>query len=413
MVDTDHTKRAIRSPLHERQRVSFGDLVDVHLIMSHHDYTSEEKKATWFDIEEERRMINNARSKSNSKKNRSWIDVFTNYGAISEIISFLDEVDLVLFEAAINILPGGKRRKKSCSKALMTEPQWAYLDKLDRSRKLKRWGDPKPPKRDLSSRGRRYARYALFAMARTEEATNLFDFGREGVIAGQVPRRGQSKLGRKKLLMHRCWRNWVDLDSLKLRYVRGNQGRSRRIVYVFVELAFVRDENDPSKNLSWRGFRKAGCLSNNEISITFDIDSLVEEMGWEELLQFGNFDADNSQQQLKALMQRIQVTVHRADVDVSLRREPSLVIATGGYTIPSTKTHKYHCRKQHFAWFHSRNEHLPMKKIDLLCAESVWRTTSLVISSKSLEICINRFTGLQRAFFNLHQSLQREEPSHV
>ena len=340
---------------------------------------------------------------------RSWIDVFAGCGTVlGRILAFLNEVDILYLErASDSVTPD------------VTEQQWVYLDKIDRLRGANtRWRQQEEP-RTIGSNGsvgngdnnhasRRhgieFAKNSLFAKKRAMEAFCYFDFDRDDASPEDIPVRHHeirlkaTKRGRIEYLQPRpmppCWQKWVDLDGL----VEGNE---TVVIDVFLDLTFHRYET--SEVLSWRGFRKACFQRYQGISVKVDLDSVAEEINWKEITEyrdqsrdyaFTHYEVENSQQQMKSLMQRIQITLHRADdTNQSFSdNDPLLLIATGGYAAPAWArrgTHMVFARNANIGRFHSRNGKQPLKEN----FEDVSRSTFLRIptvnsSDQSLGIII-------------------------
>jgi hypothetical protein len=322
---------------------------------------------------------------------RSWIDVFAGCGTVmGRILPFLDEADLLHLETTSDEVTSE-----------VTWPQWEYLDRLDRSRTTnKRWRQPEEPPPTLPDdnvdardhhptrlRGIEFARNALYAKKRAEEEFLHFEFDRDDVSTEDIPvRHGIRLIATKRGKLERpppmptCWQKWADLNGLAA------EGTQAIAIDVFLELSYHRD--DPPEILSWKGFRKARYKRYEGISLKLDLESLAEEMGWREVLEFRDMSQDyefthyevqKSQQQMKSLMQKIQVTLHRVENDgIPSDHDPLLLIATGGYAAPMWArrgTHMVLTRNANIARFHCRNGRQPLEET----FEDASRSTSLRI----------------------------------
>ena len=323
---------------------------------------------------------------------RSWIDVFAGCGTVmGRILPYLDETDLLHLEMSSDGVTSE-----------VTGPQWEYLGQLDRSRATNnRWRQPEepPPTRRPNGngyardyrltrlRGIEFARNALYAKKRAEEAFSHFELDRENVSTEDIPVRHGIRLMTTKYgkierppPMPPCWQKWADLDN-----IAGGETQALAID-VFLELSFHRD--NPRETLSWRGFRKARYKRYEGISLKLDLESLAEEMGWREVLEFRDmsqddefthFEVQQSQQQMESLMQKMQVTLHRFEnVGVLSDLDPLLLIATGGYAAPlwaRRGTHMVLTRNSNIARFHCRSGRHPLAET----YEDASRSTSLRI----------------------------------
>lgn len=310
---------------------------------------------------------------------RSWIDVFANCGTImGRVLSFLDEIDVLQLE--------GSNERMTVE---VTGFQWAYLDKLDRSRNAnKRWRQPPPDDGDdgdnhLSRlRGIDFANNFLYAQKRSLEAYTYFEFDRDDASPEDIPVRHngmclevtqEGKLTKQpqhqKQSMPPCWQQWVDFDDLT------PEGNQVLILDVFLDISFHRD--NPCELLSWRGFRKARYQRYQGISVKLDLESLAKDIGWTELLDFRNhskdyafthFEVEKSQKQMKFLMQKIQITLHFAGsyLHAPLDEDPLMIISTGGYAFPAWArrgAHMVFARNANICRFHCRNGREPLAEI--------------------------------------------------
>lgn len=312
----------------------------------------------------------------------TWIDVFAGCGTvIGRILSFLGEIDVLHLE-----------RTSDGVTPHVTTPQWAYLDEIDRSSGTNtKWRQPQEPPSGCSSnegstsdtsgncssrlRGIEFATNALFAKKCSEEAFWYFAFDRDNVTPEDIPVRRRITLRttecgtvehQHEQSMPSRWERWADLDGL----VEGNETIA---IDVFLDISFHRS-NNPSDTLSWRGFRKATFQNHHGLNLKLDLDSLAEETGWKELTHFRDYSQDyafthyeveGSQQMMKSFMQQIQVTLLQASMTTEFPtedHEPSLLIATGGYSSPSwgKGTHMVFSRNANVGRFHSRNSRRPL-----------------------------------------------------
>lgn len=327
-------------------------------------------------------MADDAKKSETAGISRPWIDVFASCGTVlGRILAFLDEIDLLHLEGASDkITPD------------LTEQQWVYLDKIDRSKAAnKKWRQREEPTSAGNNgivansdsnhasrlRGIEFARNSFFSKKRAEEAFCYFDFDCDDASPGDIPVRRHAirlkatKRGRieyeQPCPMPSCWQKWVDLDG----FVEGNE---TVVIDVFLNLTFHRD--DTSEILSWRGFRKAYFQRYQGVSVKVDLDSMAKEIGWKEIKEFRDqshdyafthFEVENSQQQLKFLMQRTQVTLHIAhETDETISdKDPLLLIATGGYAAPAWArrgSHMVFARNANIGRFHCRNGKQPLEE---------------------------------------------------
>ena len=208
-----------------------------------------------------------------------------------------------------------------------------------------------------------------------------FDFDRQDATPEDIPVRSTiclevAKDGRLKRqrqpTMPACWRKWVHLVPF--------EGNRVAVIDVFLDLTFRRE--NPTEILSWRGFRKAHYQKYQGISLKLDLESLVEEMGWKELLEFRDksmdyafthFDVEESQQQMRSLMQKIQITLHlcadqenweqQPQQQVPTDQDPLLLIATGGVAFPAWArrgSHMVIARNANIGRFHCRHGEEPL-----------------------------------------------------
>jgi hypothetical protein len=336
-------------------------------------------------IELEAKINSNRNGNGMDYNSRSWIDVFAECGTVlGRILSFLDEVDVLQLEqTSERVTPN------------VTGPQWAYLETLDWSRIInKRWRQTPPQQQQQQQqtpqlpngnrdsddhrgsrlRGIEFAANAIYAKKRAEEAFEHFEFDRDNVTPEDIPVRHVIRLEATKdgRVEHRnpqpmppCWHKWDDLDGLI------PEGNETVVLDVFLDISFHRD--NPSEILSWRGFRRARFQRYQGISLNLDLESLVEDMGWTELLDFRNkshdyafahFEVTESQRQLKALMEKIQITLHRAESH-PLDDDTLLLIATGGHASPAWARRGNHmviARNANIGRFHCRNGTNPLEE---------------------------------------------------
>ena len=306
----------------------------------------------------------------------SWIEVFSGCGTVmGRILSFLDEVDVLQLE-----------RSSECITAEATEFQWAHLDKLDRFRSInKRWRQPPPDNENHGDnnhlsrlRGIDFANNCLYAQKRSLEAYEYFEFDRDNASPEDIPVRSNGmclevtkegkleKQEKQKQSMPACWQQWVNFDGL------ATQGNQVLILNVFLDISFRRENS--SELISWRGFRKARYQRYQGISVKLDLESLAKEIGWRELLDFRNqskdyafthFEVEQSQKQMKSLMQNIQVTMHMAEnyLRAPLDEDPLMIISTGGYAFPAWArrgAHMVFARNANICRFHCRNGTEPL-----------------------------------------------------
>lgn len=311
------------------------------------------------------------------RSSRSWIDIFAGCGPVmGRILSFLDEIDLLQLE-----------RSNEGITADMTVSQWAYLGSLDRSKVVnQRWrhqseNDGNNGDNHLSRlRGIDFASNFLYARKRASEAFQYFDLGRDNASPEDIPIRynaispecskpkNQKHFQYQRQSMPPCWEKWFDFHSLT------TEGNELLILDVFLDISFHRD--DPRDILSWRGFRKARYQKYQGISVKLDLESLVQEMGWIELLEFRNqskdyaftqFEKLQSEKQTKCLMQKIQITMHIAGGNYHQsppsENDPLLIIATGGFASPAWAqrgNHTVFARSSNICRFHCRNGRVPL-----------------------------------------------------
>ncbi len=306
----------------------------------------------------------------------SWIEIFSGCGTVmGRILSFLDEIDVLQLE-----------RSNEGVTAEITGIQWAYLDKLDRLRSTnKRWRQPPPNDENdgdyhLSRlRGIDFANNFLYAQKRSFEAYEYFEFDRDNVSPEDIPVRNngmcfevtkEGKLEKQQNKHHQsmppCWQQWVNFDGL------APEGNKVLILDVFLDISFHRE--NPSELISWRGFRKARYQRYQGISVKLDLESLAKEISWRELLDFRNqskdyafthFEVEESQKQMKSLMQNIQVTMHIAEnyLRAPLDEDPLMIISTGGYAFPAWArrgAHMVFARNANICRFHCRNGTEPL-----------------------------------------------------
>lgn len=342
---------------------------------------------------------------------RSWIDIFEDCGTVFRtILNYMDEFDLYQLET-MDRYDGGATGDKidPVAGTNIAGSQWLFLDRKDRSKGANaRWRrshiEPSfEENRNLDKqdavfaarmRGTEYIRNAIFARNRAEEARRYFDFNREVVSADDVPVRheegmpagtsacdGVHPMFRQEEISRQLqqqsmpvdyWQKWIYFDD-------NGVAMNDKIVDVFLELSFHKDDGGTRY---WRGFRKAHYdWYDKSTRIQLDLDSLVEEMGWTELKRFRDqsrdyqlrhFDVSISQQKMKDLMKKIQVTVHNIADDCSSMTTTSdhqdhrLLIATGGYSSPT------HSRRDstiifavnaNVARFHCRNDKKPLEPV--------------------------------------------------
>ena len=245
----------------------------------------------------------------------SWIKIFTDCGTvIGSILSFLDEIDLLQFERTYyrsslwNFVPPD---------SIVTESQWTYLNELDQSKKgFTKWAytttsDQARMRRISRREGIEYARKALFAAKITKEAYHFYDFDRRLSFAGEVMFRGDQTMKAHERLntlpsayKHWYWKQWADPREL-------------RGLHVFVDISIHKEKGNPSEAFSWKGFcPNRPTRSGDGIKIWFGLDSLAKEMKCKELSELRTFDdKDTSQQRLRTLMEKMQITVCRDSDD--------------------------------------------------------------------------------------------------
>ena len=312
------------------------------------------------------------------RSSNSWIDIFAGCGPVmGRILSCLDEIDLLQLE-----------RSNEGITEDMTVLQWAYLESLDRSKVVnQRWrhqpaNDGNNGDSHLSRlRGVDFASNFLYAQKRASEAFQYFDLDRDNVSPEDIPVRchavsvesnkqeNREYFHYQKQSMPPCWEKWFDFHSLT------TEGNELLVLDVFLDISFHR--GDPRDILSWRGFRKARYQKYQGISVKLDLESLVQETGWMELLEFRNqskdyvftqFEKIQLEKQTKCLMQKIQITMHLAAENYHQppsENDPLLIIATGGFASPAWAqrgNHTVFARSSNICRFHCRNGRVPLSE---------------------------------------------------